>query len=206
MDRYRLVVILRGDTAEHVPDRAAVLYSSGVRLLEVALTTPGAVGALADVRRELPPDAKVGAGSVRVPADVDTAADAGADFLVTPTVRPDVLARADERGLPVLAGALTPTEIDQAWRLGAAAVKVFPVSAVGGVDYVRAVRAPLPDVPLVPTGGVRCADVAEYLAAGAVAVAVATSLLGDALAGGDVDALAARAEGFVTAAAGFARH
>jgi len=101
----------------------------------------------------------------------------------------------------VLAGAFTPTEIDQAWRLGATAVKLFPAAQAGGVDYVKAVRAPLPDVPLVPTGGVGPADVRPYLDAGAVAVAVAGPLLVNALRG-DLHGLAVRASAFVGEATG----
>ncbi|MEC3981381.1 bifunctional 4-hydroxy-2-oxoglutarate aldolase/2-dehydro-3-deoxy-phosphogluconate aldolase [Amycolatopsis sp. H20-H5] len=201
--RHRLVAILRATDASRFTDAATVLHAAGVRLLEATLTTPGAPGAIAAIRKGLGDGVWVGAGSVREPSDVDIAADAGASYLVTPTVNPGVLERAHERGLPVICGALTPTEIDQAWRLGAAAVKVFPVAAVGGVAYLRAVRAPMPDVPLVPTGGVHLADVEGYLGAGAIAVAAATPLLGDALAGGSLAGLAARASEFVGVAARF---
>jgi 2-dehydro-3-deoxyphosphogluconate aldolase/(4S)-4-hydroxy-2-oxoglutarate aldolase len=201
----RLVAILRADNANRFADAATVLHAAGVRVLEAALTTPGAPDAIATIRKKLSEDAHVGAGSVREVSDVDTAADAGATFLVTPTVNPLVLERAHERGLPVVCGALTPTEIDQAWRLGAAAVKVFPVAAVGGVAYLRAIRAPMPDIPLVPTGGVHLADVAKYLEAGSIAVAAATPLLGDALtASGSLTDLATRASEFVAAAAKYA--
>lgn len=198
----RLVAILRADNANRFADAATVLQASGVRVLEAALTTPGAPDAIAAIRKKLGDDVHIGAGSVREAPDVDTAADAGATFLVTPTVNPLVLERAHERGLPVICGALTPTEIDQAWRLGAAAVKVFPVAAVGGIAYLRAIRAPMPDIPLVPTGGVHLADVAKYLEAGSIAVAAATPLLGDALtASGSLTDLATRASEFVAQAA-----
>ncbi|WP_020670743.1 bifunctional 4-hydroxy-2-oxoglutarate aldolase/2-dehydro-3-deoxy-phosphogluconate aldolase [Amycolatopsis nigrescens] len=199
LSTHRLVAILRAGDSSRFTDAAAVLYSSGVRLMEATLTTHGAPDAIAAIKRELPGDGLVGAGSVRTEEDVRVAADAGADFLVTPTTRAEVLALAAELGLPVLAGALTPTEIEHAWRLGATAVKVFPAAEAGGVAYLKAVRAPLPDVPLVPTGGVALSDVDDYLAAGAVAVAAATPLLGDALTGGSLDELAERAAAFVEA-------
>lgn len=198
----RLVAILRAADASRFADAATVLHAAGVRVLEAALTTPGATDAIATIRKKLGDDAHIGAGSVREVSDVDKSADAGATFLVTPTVNPLVMERAHERGLPVICGALTPTEIDQAWRLGAAAVKVFPIAAVGGIAYLRAVRAPMPDIPLVPTGGVHLADVAKYLEAGSIAVAAATPLVGDALTSkGSLADLASRASEFVAAAA-----
>ncbi|MFE6616931.1 bifunctional 4-hydroxy-2-oxoglutarate aldolase/2-dehydro-3-deoxy-phosphogluconate aldolase [Amycolatopsis sp. NPDC057786] len=198
----RLVAILRAADASRFADAATVLHAAGVRVLEAALTTPGATDAIATIRKKLGDDAHIGAGSVREVSDVDKSADAGATFLVTPTVNPLVMERAHERGLPVICGALTPTEIDQAWRLGAAAVKVFPIAAVGGIAYLRAIRAPMPDIPLVPTGGVHLADVAKYLEAGSIAVAAATPLVGDALTSkGSLADLAARASEFVAAAA-----
>ncbi|WP_370944151.1 bifunctional 4-hydroxy-2-oxoglutarate aldolase/2-dehydro-3-deoxy-phosphogluconate aldolase [Amycolatopsis sp. cg5] len=200
--RHRLVAILRAADASRFVEVASVLHGAGVRLLEATLTTPGAPDAITAIRKELDTGTLVGAGSVRTVSDVDIAADAGADFLITPTVSPAVLERAAAREVPVICGALTPTEIDQAWQAGAAAVKVFPAAALGGVAYVHAVRAPMPDVPLVPTGGVYLTDVPKYLAAGAIAVAAATPLLEDALTGGSLDALAARAREFVTAASG----
>ena len=203
--RHRLVAILRATDASRFADAGTVLYAAGIRLLEATLTTPGGPGAITALRSSLGADALVGAGSVREPSDVDIAADAGAAYLVTPTVNPAVLERAAEREVPVICGALTPTEIDQARRLGAAAVKVFPVAAVGGVAYLKAVRAPMPDVPLVPTGGVHLEDVEGYLAAGAIAVAAATPLLGDSLTSSrNLVALATRASEFVGTASRFA--
>ncbi|MFI9455697.1 bifunctional 4-hydroxy-2-oxoglutarate aldolase/2-dehydro-3-deoxy-phosphogluconate aldolase [Amycolatopsis sp. NPDC052450] len=198
----RLVAILRAADASRFADAATVLHAAGVRVLEAALTTPGATDAIKTIRKKLGDDAHIGAGSVREVSDVDISADAGATFLVTSTVNPLVMERAHERGLPVICGALTPTEIDQAWRLGAAAVKVFPIAAVGGIAYLRAIRAPMPDIPLVPTGGVHLADVGKYLDAGSIAVAAATPLLGDALtSSGSLTDLATRASEFVAAAA-----
>jgi 2-dehydro-3-deoxyphosphogluconate aldolase / (4S)-4-hydroxy-2-oxoglutarate aldolase len=173
-----------------------------VRNLELTLTSRGALEAFAGVRAELPDGVLLGVGTVRSAADVDAAVQAGAAYLVTPLFRPDLVARAVERHVPIIAGALTPSEIDAAWAAGADAVKVFPVSAAGGPAYVRAVRAPLPEVPLVPTGGVGIDDIGAYLAAGAVAVGVGSPLLGDAgEVGGDLDGLRDRAERAVAAAA-----
>jgi 2-dehydro-3-deoxyphosphogluconate aldolase / (4S)-4-hydroxy-2-oxoglutarate aldolase len=189
----KVIAILRAEDTDYFADIAQVLYDSGIHVIEAALTTPGALDAIAAMQIELGPDTMVGAGSVRTVSDVDACAAVGADFLVTPTFSPDVLERAQQYGLPVACGALTPTEIEAAWRHGAAVVKVFPVAQAGGVDYIHAVRAPLPEIPLVPTGGVTLAEVEGYLGAGAFAVAAASPLIGDAVCGGRLDELAKRA-------------
>jgi 2-dehydro-3-deoxyphosphogluconate aldolase / (4S)-4-hydroxy-2-oxoglutarate aldolase len=169
--------------------------------VEVTLTSEGALEAFGRLREELPADALLGVGTVRTPADAGRAVEAGATYLIAPDFRPEVVSWAVEREVPVMPGALTPTEIAAAWGAGATAVKVFPISAVGGPAYLKAVRAPLPEVPLVPTGGVGVDDIGTYLAAGAVAVGIGSPLLGDAGdPGGDLDALAERARRAVAAA------
>lgn len=139
------------------------------------------------------------AGTVLRAADADAAAAAGASFAVTPAVGEGVT-RAIERGMPVLAGALTPTELWQAHLLGATAVKIFP-AAQYGPGYVRALRDPFPDVPLVPVGGVDAEHPGEYLRAGAVAVGIGSPLTGDAPHGGGLAALRERARRFREAVA-----
>jgi 2-dehydro-3-deoxyphosphogluconate aldolase/(4S)-4-hydroxy-2-oxoglutarate aldolase len=132
------------------------------------------------VKEELP-SALIGAGTVLEIAELDAACDAGAKFLVSPHFDPALLDRARERGVPYLPGALTPTEIVRAWKAGASCVKLFPGSAVGP-GYVKAIRGPLPDVPLMPTGGVDEKNLGEWLKAGVVAVG-----MGGALATGTLD-------------------
>jgi 2-dehydro-3-deoxyphosphogluconate aldolase / (4S)-4-hydroxy-2-oxoglutarate aldolase len=196
-----LVAILRASDAGRFLDVGRVLYEGGVRAIEVTLTSEGAPEAFGRLREELPGDALLGVGTVRSVADAELAAAAGAGYLVAPDLRPEVVGWAVERGLPVVPGALTPTEVAAAWAAGATAVKVFPVSAVGGPAYVKAVRAPLPEVPLVPTGGVGIDDIGAYLDAGAAAVGLGSPLLGDAGdPDGDLAALADRARRAVAAA------
>jgi 2-dehydro-3-deoxyphosphogluconate aldolase / (4S)-4-hydroxy-2-oxoglutarate aldolase len=198
-----VVAILRAADAGRFVEVGRVLYEGGVRAVEVTLTSEGALEAFARLREELPGDALLGVGTVRSLGDAERAAEAGATYLIAPDFRADVVAWAVERELPVVPGALTPTEVAAAWAAGATAVKVFPVSAVGGPAYVKAVRAPLPEVPLMPTGGVGIDDIGAYLAAGAAAVGVGAPLLGDAGdPGGDLAALAARARRAVAAATG----
>lgn len=193
--RDPLIAILRAGNAARFVQLAEVLYDSGVRHVECTLTTAGAVEALSDVRRLLPADAWVGAGTVTTDEQVDAAAEAGAQFMLSPIVRPAQVARARERGLPFLPGALSATEIVQAWETGPAAVKVSPIGCVGGPTYVRQTRGPLPHIPLVPTGGIGVDEVGDYLSAGALAVGIGGPLQGDAVAeDGDLAGLAERAK------------
>ena len=198
-----VVAILRAGDAGRFLEVGRVLYEGGVRAVEVTLTSRGALEAFGRLREELPGDALLGVGPGRSVGDAERAVGAGASYLVAPDFRAEVVAWAAGRDVPVVPGALTPTEVGAAWAAGATAVKVFPVSAVGGPAYVKAIRAPLPEVPLVPTGGVGIDDLGAYLAAGAVAVGVGSPLLGDAGdPGGDLEALAARAHRAVAAATG----
>ena len=189
----RVMAILRAEEPAWCADAGQVLYDSGLGVLEVDLATPGALEAIGTLQAELGQDALIGAGGVRTVAAVDRCAAAGVDFVATATCSPDVLWRAQEYALPIVCGALTPTEIDAAWRYGPAAVKVYPVGTSGGARYLEEVQSTLPEVPLVPAGGVSLSDVDGYLAAGALAVGVASALLGDALKGGRLDELAKRA-------------
>jgi 2-dehydro-3-deoxyphosphogluconate aldolase / (4S)-4-hydroxy-2-oxoglutarate aldolase len=187
-----VVAILRGSTDRHLEGVARTLGEAGVTCLELTLTTPGALDALARVRAGLSGDVALGMGSV---IDADQAAaclDAGADFLVSPGVCADVAVYAAEHGVACYPGGWTPTELLEAWRLRAPAVKLFP-AASGGPRHLKDVRAPLPHIPLVPTGGVALDQIADYIAAGAVAVGLGGPLVGDALDGGSLSDLAERA-------------
>jgi 2-dehydro-3-deoxyphosphogluconate aldolase / (4S)-4-hydroxy-2-oxoglutarate aldolase len=173
----RLVAVLRGDDPKRVVEAAAALYDAGVTCLEVTFTTPRAAEAIAELRALLPAAGALGAGTVLDAAQAREAIAAGATFLVSPAPCPDVVAEGVGRGVPVLPGAFTPGEVLAAWRSGASAVKVFP-AASGGPRHVRDLRAPFPDIALIPTGGIGLDDAVDYLAAGAVAVGLGSSLTG----------------------------
>ncbi|PRY34229.1 bifunctional 4-hydroxy-2-oxoglutarate aldolase/2-dehydro-3-deoxy-phosphogluconate aldolase [Umezawaea tangerina] len=192
LEAGRLVAIVRGDDA-----RAAVrvLFESGVRLVEISLTSPDALAVIADLAGETPDDGWLGVGTIRTPRDVDDALAAGARFAVSPATTAAV-GHSVESGLPVLAGVLTPTEVETALAYGARALKLFPAS-LGGVDYLEALRAPFPDVPFVPVGGVGVDEAVAYLKAGAVAVGVGSPLMGTGL-----DGLADRAKRLLDAVRG----
>ncbi|MWA02682.1 aldolase [Actinomadura sp. LD22] len=183
----RLLAIVRGTDADAALRTVIALAEEGVHLIEVSLVTPDACGVIRRAREALGADAGLGAGTVLTAGDAARAADAGASYLVTPALTEAVAAG----GPPVLAGALTPTEVVAAMNAGATAIKLFPAS-LGGVPYLRALRDPFPGVPFVPVGGVDAAAAAGYLAAGAVAVGVGSPLVGDAPGGGDIGELRAR--------------
>ena len=164
----RLVAVVRRPAD---PDaEVGRLLDAGVRVLEITLDAPDALDAIARWRGR----ATVLAGTVRTEAEAVAAAAAGAEAIVGPATSDAVVARCVAIGIPVIPGALTPTEVEHAWRAGASLVKLFPASAVGP-DYVRALLAPLADVPLIATGGVTEDNAADFLAAGAVAVAADAS-------------------------------
>ncbi|ROR46426.1 bifunctional 4-hydroxy-2-oxoglutarate aldolase/2-dehydro-3-deoxy-phosphogluconate aldolase [Kitasatospora cineracea] len=182
----RLLAIVRGTDPDAALDTVLTLFGGGVRLVEVSLTTPGALGVIERARAVLGPDAALGAGTVLTPADARDAAAAGAAFAVTPGVTA-ALDRAREAGLPVVAGAVTPTEVALALTEGAAAVKLFPAS-LGGPAYLKALSDPFPAAHFVPVGGVDARAAAEFLAAGALAVGVGGPLVGTAARpGGDAE-------------------
>ncbi|MGW8481604.1 bifunctional 4-hydroxy-2-oxoglutarate aldolase/2-dehydro-3-deoxy-phosphogluconate aldolase [Microbacterium sp. NPDC055903] len=193
--RDPLVAILRGTDADATIAAALTLIASGVRTLEIALTLADAEEAIRQVVGEAPEDALVGAGTVLSERDADRAVAAGAGFLVTPTLNPAV-EHAVAAGVGILAGVYTPTEIQRGMDAGAAAVKLFPASALGP-GFVRAVRDPLPDAAIIPVGGVSVDLVGPYLDAGAIGVGIGGPLVGDAARpGGDLVALAERAAAF----------
>ncbi|WP_091030889.1 bifunctional 4-hydroxy-2-oxoglutarate aldolase/2-dehydro-3-deoxy-phosphogluconate aldolase [Microbacterium oxydans] len=194
----RLVAILRGTDVDATVAAARTLIDAGVVTLEIALTLPDAEEAIAQVVQDAPESALIGAGTVLSEADVERAASAGAQFMVTPTLSASV-EYAVAQGIGVLPGVYTPTEIQRGHDLGSAAVKLFPASALGA-GFIRAVRDPFPDARIIPVGGVRVDTVGEYIAAGAFGIGVGGPLVGDAAApGGDLAALAVRARAFVQA-------
>lgn len=197
--RRRLVAIVRGNDPDAVVRCVVALVEEGVRLVEVSLTGRGAVDALRTAVVEVGDAGRVGAGTVLSDDDARRALGAGACFAVTPGLGPGVeyCVRA---GMPVLGGALTPTEIARAVDARVTAVKLFPAS-LGGVDYLKALRQPFPDVALVPVGGVDADAASAYLRAGAVAVGVGSPLVGDAADGGDIAELRTRAARFLAVAA-----
>lgn len=196
----KLVGIVRGASSSAATAAALALLEEGFHYVEVALTTPNAADVIAAVRAGAPPGTQVGAGTVLSVQDVKNVAAAGAQFIVTPALA-DSVEEAVRRGLPVLAGALTPTEVHGGMSRGASMIKLFP-AFIGGPRYVKALLDPFPTLHLVAVGGVGADDAASYWDAGASAVGPGSPLVGDAAsAGGDLDAMRLRARDYLQRAA-----
>ncbi|KAB2649570.1 MAG: bifunctional 4-hydroxy-2-oxoglutarate aldolase/2-dehydro-3-deoxy-phosphogluconate aldolase [Verrucomicrobiota bacterium] len=196
----KVVALIRADSPDGLLDCAKALADGGLTSIELTMTTPGAIRMLEKATAELP-HFLFGLGTV---LDADTARAgilAGARFLVTPALRPDVIATAKRYSVPVFCGALTPTEILSAWELGADAVKVFPAEFFGPA-YIKSIKAPFPHIDLVPTGGVTPDNVGEFLKAGATATAAGSSLVdAKSLKEKNWQVITARAKAFVAAVA-----
>ena len=196
-----VVAVIRLQDASKLRGVVDALAAGGVRALEVTMTVPGAVRLIEQIAPTLPGGFVLGAGTV---LDTETARAcilAGARFVVGPVFRPDVIATCHRYDVAVMPGCFTPTEILAAWEQGADVVKVFPATALGP-GYFKDVRGPLPQVRLMPTGGVSLENAGEWIKAGAVAIGVGTALVeGKAVAAGDFSAITKRAEAFVAAVA-----
>ncbi|MDH6228407.1 bifunctional 4-hydroxy-2-oxoglutarate aldolase/2-dehydro-3-deoxy-phosphogluconate aldolase [Streptomyces sp. MJP52] len=188
----RVIAVLRAADASFLRPAAEALAEEGVRSFEVTLTTVGGVDAIADLAGSLGPDAEVGAGTVLTVEDLEAVLAAGARYVVTPHTDPGLIRAAVRRGVPIVPGGLTPTELRTGWAAGASAVKLFPASAVGP-RYVKDLHGPFPGMPVIPSGGVDRASAGEWIRVGCPAVSLGGPLLGDALAGGDLGELRLRA-------------
>jgi 2-dehydro-3-deoxyphosphogluconate aldolase/(4S)-4-hydroxy-2-oxoglutarate aldolase len=196
-----IIPVIRAPSADAAVAVVAALQEAGLRIAEITMTVPNAIDAIAAVATRFAGRVLVGAGTVTDAETARRAMDAGAEFIVSPCLVPEVIEAAHGADVAVLPGALTPTEVFNAFRLGGDMVKVFPAQSVGGAAYVRALRGPFPDIPLVPTGGVTLENIGEMFKAGAAAVGVGTEMITkDALARRDYAAIGALAARFLAAA------
>jgi 2-dehydro-3-deoxyphosphogluconate aldolase/(4S)-4-hydroxy-2-oxoglutarate aldolase len=198
----RVVSVVRADRAFDVGSLVVALNEGGIRAVELTLTTPGILTELAhtDIACRAP-GAVLGVGTVLTAEQADDAIDAGAQFLVTPALSESVARAAAARGVPVIMGALTPTEVRAAIDMGADAVKIFPARALGP-DYLRDLHGPFPGIPLIPSGGVNAANAAGFLQAGALAVTAGTDVVApDLVSAGQWATITERAATFVRAIA-----
>jgi 2-dehydro-3-deoxyphosphogluconate aldolase/(4S)-4-hydroxy-2-oxoglutarate aldolase len=193
-----IVAVMRARSGELLVDVAEALLAGGVEVLEVTFTVPGAVRVLERVADRLGDRVLLGAGTVLDPETARAALLAGAEFLVAPTVNLDVIRLCRRYDKIVMPGALTPTEVVTAWEAGADVVKIFPAD-LGGPSYLKALRAPLPQVRLMPTGGVDLETASSFLRAGACCLGVGGSLVeSQAVAQGDMQRIESLARQFVT--------
>jgi 2-dehydro-3-deoxyphosphogluconate aldolase/(4S)-4-hydroxy-2-oxoglutarate aldolase len=154
---------------------ALAAAAGGIKLIEIAWNTDRAESLIPKLQQELP-DCKIGTGTILDSEMAERAIACGCSFIFTPHTSADIIAKGAEKNIPVVAGALTPTEIVTAWQAGATAVKVFPIKLMGGLEYLQSLQPVLPDIPLIPTGGIRLEDVAQFLGAGAIAVGMSSHL------------------------------
>ena len=193
-----LVPVIRAGSAEQAVEACRALVRGGITVLEVTLTIPGALSVMETLSDEFGDGVLVGAGTVLTPQAAGDCISAGARFVVTPGLNFAVVEACLRASIAFAPGALTPSEVIAAWQAGAGCVKIFPCSALGGPKYLRALRGPLPDVRLMPTGGVNLSTASAYIAAGAVALGVGSELV-DAvsLSSGRYDVIEARAQEYV---------
>lgn len=176
IEQTGLIAIVRLDSSAELIDAARAIAAGGVSIIEFTLTTPGALQTIEESSRELGGQVLIGAGTVLDAETARAAILAGAEFVVAPTLNPEVIQMCRRYGKVVIPGAYTPTEILHAWELGADFVKVFPAE-VGGPAYIKAVRAPLPQVKMIPVGGVSVETAGAFIRAGAVALGVGSNLV-----------------------------
>jgi 2-dehydro-3-deoxyphosphogluconate aldolase/(4S)-4-hydroxy-2-oxoglutarate aldolase len=193
-----VVPIVRVDNADTALRIAEAILEGGIPCLEVTLTTPGALKVIAEVSSRFGGEFAIGAGTVLDPESARLAIDSGACFIVSPNTRRETLELCRRYGVVSCPGALTPTEVVTAWEQGGDLIKVFPVDNMGGAKYIKALKAPLPQIDLVPTGGIDLGNIAEHIKAGAAAVAVGSSLMDkQSIDASDWQAIAAKARRFV---------
>lgn len=194
LQQHRVIAVIRSDQASLAREMALAAAAGGIKLLEIAWNTERADSLIPKLQQELP-DCKIGTGTILNLDMAERAIACGCKFLFTPHFNQALAQLGQQSNIPVVAGALSPTEIVAAWQAGAAAVKVFPVHLLGGVHYLETLQPVLPEIPLVPTGGVTLHNAAEYLAAGALAVGISRQLFApEAIATADWTAIIARSQ------------
>ncbi|MCT7951114.1 bifunctional 4-hydroxy-2-oxoglutarate aldolase/2-dehydro-3-deoxy-phosphogluconate aldolase [Ancylothrix sp. C2] len=199
LQQERAIAVIRASQMSLGIQMALAVASGGMRLIEITWNSDRAAETICYLRSHLP-DCVIGVGTLLNINDLEEALAAGAEFLFSPHTDEKMIKMAINAAVPIVPGALSPTEIVTAWGAGAAAVKVFPVSAVGGASYIKSLQGPLGHIPLIPTGGVTLENAAKFIAAGAIAVGLAGELFPKTLvATGNWQAVAQRSQSLKTA-------
>ncbi|MEH2064221.1 MAG: bifunctional 4-hydroxy-2-oxoglutarate aldolase/2-dehydro-3-deoxy-phosphogluconate aldolase [Nostoc sp.] len=175
LQKHRAIAVIRAPKIEVGQQMAMAVASGGMQLIEITWNSDGAGELISQLRSKLPA-CIIGTGTLFNVQQLEEAIASGAQFLFTPHVDLKMIQAAQEQNVPIIPGAMTPTEIVTAWSQGASCVKVFPVQAVGGADYIRSLQGPLGQIPLIPTGGVTLENAKEFLQAGAIAVGLSGEL------------------------------
>jgi len=195
-----IVPVIRADSEDEARQLIEAILAGGISVFEVTMTVPNAVSLIKSLVADFGDKAIIGAGTVLDAAAAQNCLAAGAKFIVSPALNLTVIEICQRENAAVFPGALTPTEIVAAWQAGADAVKIFPANAVGGANYLKAIKAPLPNIELMPTGGVTLATIGDFIRAGAFAVGVGSDLADvQAIRAGESEKITKTARAFVKA-------
>lgn len=193
-----IVPVVRASSGQQALQAAEAVCAGGIPIVELTMTVPGAVEVIAHLVKSMGGEVLIGAGTVLDAESAQRCLDAGAQFLVSPGTDVPTIQLAKQKGFLIMAGALTPTEVITAWKAGSDFVKIFPCGTVGGAKYIRALKAPLPQVPMVPTGGVNLETAADFLRAGSSALGIGGELISaSALKSGNVKAITDSAKQYI---------
>ena len=193
-----LIPVVRAESSDLAMRAVAALKVGGLDVIEVTMTVPGAIEVIQALAGEYGAEILIGAGTVLDPETAQACIHAGAKFIVSPALNEETISFCRAQDVAIFPGALTPTEVVRAWKAGADAVKVFPAGAVGGASYLRALKAPLPQIELIPTGGVSLKTAADFIKAGAMALGVGADLVDPkALRAGNSALITERARQFI---------
>jgi 2-dehydro-3-deoxyphosphogluconate aldolase / (4S)-4-hydroxy-2-oxoglutarate aldolase len=177
IERVGLIPVLRARNAAQAHSVVQAMIAGGVTVVEVTMTLPGAIDVLKELKQKYGAQLLLGSGTVTTPAEAQATINAGAEFVVSPSLHPEVINTTKTNGKLSIPGALTPTEVITAWRAGADYVKIFPCSAMGGASYLKSLLAPFPFLKLIPTGGVTLETAASFIQSGARALGVGSDLV-----------------------------
>ncbi len=198
IEELGLIPVVRAASADEAMRAIDAIKAGGISVLEITMTVPGAVGVIEEVVKRYGSDATVGAGTVLDPETARVCILAGAQFVVSPALNVDTIAICRRYGVPIIPGALTPTEVVTAWTAGADFVKIFPAGSVGGASYIKNLKGPLPQIKFIPTGGVSLKTAADFIKAGASALGVGTDLVDvKAIRAGEAHVITERAKQFI---------
>ena len=193
-----IVPVVRASSAKQALRAVEAVCAGGIPIVEITMTVPGAVEVIAQLAQSMGSEVLIGAGTVLDAGAAERCIEAGAEFIVSPGFDLETVKFANRRDKLMIAGALTPTEVITAWKAGSDFVKIFPCGTVGGAKYIKALKAPLPQIPMIPTGGVNLNTAADFLMAGAAALGIGGELVSaSALESGNTAPIVAAAQDFV---------
>lgn len=198
LESVGLLPVLRASSVEEALALVEAMYAGGVNVMEVTMTVPGAIDVLKELKKKYGSNILLGSGTVTTAAQAQATIEAGAEFVISPSLHLDVIAKTKELGKVSIPGSLTPTEVITAWNAGADYVKIFPCSAMGGAPYLKALKAPFPFLNLIPTGGVNLQTAPDFIKAGAKALGVGADLVNaKAIKEGKADTITANAKAYL---------